>query len=560
VDHDEETSYDLVRAGVEPGDALVLGLGTDEEGRPKTKLVWENRTVRSGVRIRFIPWENGIIFPTTIERPEEAYCIGERKRIRGSDLLKGAREGVYLRDAVDKLLERPGDPLPEERQETLSDQGVDSSPFNQHDEDHLYAEYECYDLCYLMDANGDREMEWTVVTVHEATDCILRHKFLPYEHGMPYYNLMRYEELPGQIWGFSIAEKISTYQKADAAIQCALADLADLSLNVSGNFFYDTTSGLDPAKIKLRLAEPIEVDDVRGILPFPHPQFPSDHYQLSAKLKEMCDLLTASSDPTMGRTSEGSKTLGEIQIVAGANSMVFEERASQVARQWAPIFDQVRFLEAQYGGTGPLVPYRISAAPGKFIQQVDGTNVPAAMGPMGQLVPAPNGSIPGFIDRELLKSKVDLVPTGLTQLSDMQTRISVATQVQGMLLANPITGQDPRILAMALDVVLQAVRYPRREEMMALVQQNVDKLIGMEAAQQQAQALMGEALLSGQAPPGGGGQAPGAPAIPGANGSGGPPEAQGPRGFPQGGSKGTATGVNGTPMPNPPNGGRKLAT
>jgi hypothetical protein len=557
VDHDERQSYDLLRAGVEPGDAFVGGLQTDKKGRPKQKLIWENVTVRSGVKIRFFPWEDGIVFPTTIQRPEEAYCLGERKRIRGADLLKGAREGLYIQDAVDELLKRKGDPLPDEREEQLHDQGLDPDGTSvNYDEENLYEEYECHDLCYLMDANGDKEMEWCVLTVHSGTDKVLRHKYLPYEHGKPFYNLLRYEELPGQLWGFSVAEKISCFQAADAAVMCALADQADLKLNVSGNFFYDTTSGLNPAKIKLRLAEPIEVDDVRGILPFPQPSFPAEHYQLSSKLKEMCELLTASSNPTLGRTAEGSQTLGEIQIVAGASSMVFEEKASQVARQWASILDQVRWLEAQYGGSGPLVPYRISAAPGKFITQIDGSQVPAAMGPGGQLVPAPNGTVPGFIDRELLKSKVDLVPTGLAQLSDMQTRISVSTQVQGMLLANPITGQDPRILAMALDVVLQAVRYPRREEMMGLVQQNVDKILGMEQAQQQAQALMGEAMLTGQGAPGGGGVAP----TPSSGANGGPPEAQAQAGFPKGGSQGTATGVNGTPMPPSGTGGRTLAS
>lgn len=528
----DEDQYELLSSGgMQSDQAFLAAMRRGADGMPSMTVGFENRIKHEGVKFRVIPFEDGVILPSTIRDPEEAYGIGERLMIRGDELLAGARVGRYDREAVEALLQRSSDEQPDERADRLMHQGImpdaggllaDLTP--------LYRQYLCYEICWLDDLNDDGEQEWVIVTLHYDTERVLRVQWMPYEHGRPYYTLFRYYTRPRELFGMSVAERIASIQDAATAVLCQIIDHGDLVINLHGNFFYDGTSGFDPDKAIAQLGKPIRVDNVDGIKMIELAQLPAEHYQVYSMLKEMADLITATSNPTLGRTTEAEKTLGEIQIVAGASNMIFEEVASIVARDWAKVADQVRWLTGQFGEGGE-VQYRVSAKPGKLVADpMSGQAQPAAM-VQGQYVAAPGGFAFASIPAEILMEEVDLVPAGLKQLSDMQSRMQLATIIQNTALMHPLLAQNYPALAIILDEFLQAANWGKREKVMAEVQKQLDAFY----MQQQLQAMMGMAM-------------PGALGI-GPGGPGGPAGLGGPPGSPGGPQSAPSPPGGGTPTP-----------
>lgn len=451
-------------------DAAWEAMEKDEEGNPKVIFSHEDEPGYSGVKFQVIPWEDFIILPATIRDPKKAYGIGERLMIRGYDLRQGAEDGTYIKEAVEKVLEKRQGAQPSDRTERLDVQGLtyytNSSSF-----DADYEDYLCYELCWQMDANKDGKMEWVLITMHWDSGEILRCSYLPYEHGEPTYHLFRYFPRVKELFGMAVSEKLATYQDAATAVINQIIDHADLNLNLFGNIIYDQTSGYDPAKQKHQLGKPIRVDNIDGIKPLQVAPMPAEHYNVYQLFKEIGDLITSTSNPSLGKVSESSKTLGEVQLVAAASGMQFEEVASRVARTWANVFDQVRKLEAQYAQDGVV----------NFRRKV-----------------APAGDIIGQIPREMLLEQVKLVPTGLKQLADMQSRVQQATIVQNTLLQHPLTTGDPLVMVETLDVYLQSVNYPKREKIMEIVYQKVNAMMQQQAALAQAGIDPTQQNLEGQ--------------------------------------------------------------
>lgn len=501
-DQNVDAFNSLTAAGQPPLDSYAQSIETDEEGSPTVTFAWENVLTKSGVAYQVIPWEDCLILPATVRDPFEAYGIGERLMIRGIELEQGARMGKYYEDEVRAVLNTGGDAQPYDRTERLNQQGISPEAgvgsfggIN----DALYKEFLCYEFCWQMDVDNDGQFEWVVVTFHPDTKRVLRCQYLPYEHGRPFYIPFGYFRRPRELWAMSVAEKIAAIQDAATSILNQLIDHADLILNLHGNFFYDGTSGFDPAKQPVKLGQPIKVTNIEGIKLIDISPLPAEHYNVYQMLKDMADLITASSNPSLGKTTDTQKTLGEIQIVTGASSMIFEEVASRVARTWAIVYDHTRWLWAQFG-QGGNVRYRVAAKPGvTFTDPLTGQQQPGAM-VNGQVQPAPNGFAFGQIPADMLLSDVDIVPAGLKRLSDMQSRLQQATIVNNVVLTNPLTMQNPEALAITLDYFLQQAGFPQKDKLMGAVFNQ----IAQQAAAAAAAAQMGLAGGgAGAGPPGG---------------------------------------------------------
>ncbi len=463
-DWDPDHYEAMVNTGGSQLDALFGAIGTDESGLPKIGLHWENQLQHSGVVFKVVPFEDMIILPASVRDPEEAFGIGERVMIRGQELALGAKNGRYFKDAVQEILTKHSEPQPWDRSDRLNVQGITpdiAGPWlggGSSETDPLYKEYLCYELCWQMDTDDDGQLEWVIVTMHWASQKILRLQYLPYEHGRPYYVMFRYQCRARELFGMAVAEKLASMQDAASAILNQIIDHADLMLNMHGNFFYDGTSGYDPDKNPAQLGRPIRVDtNVDGIKMIDVGGLPAEHYQAYQLIKDQADLVTASSNPSLGKTTDTSKTLGEVQIVASASNMNFEEVASGVARTWAKVWDQARWLAAQFGDDGE-VRYRVTARPAHQIVS-------------GQAQTQPGQVQFGAIPAEILMADVDLVPAGLKVMADIQSRIQQATIVQNTLLIHPLTAQNVDALKIGLDTFLQATMYGPREQIMASVEQ-----------------------------------------------------------------------------------------
>ncbi|MHA2642982.1 MAG: portal protein [bacterium JZ-2024 1] len=469
----DEAYYEtLLAAGREPLDAFWEAVARHEDGEPKMYLEWSREEIYSGVRFKVIPWEDFIILPITIRDPEDCYGIGERLMIRGDELLRGAKTGKYIAEAVDRVLEYCSgmQGIPRDRLERYDVQGIAVQSYGSHgglQRQPVYEDFLCYELCWKMDVNNDGDLEWVIVTLHYPTKTILRCQHLPYEHGEAYYHLFRYFPRVREIFGMGVAEKMAPFQDGSTAVLNQIIDHADLALNLFGNFFYDASSGFDPSKFELQLGRPIKVDSIEGIRQIDIQPLPAEHYQIYQLFKEIGDLITASSNPTLGRVAETTKTLGEVQLVAASAGMQFEEVASRVARTWAKVWDQVRKLEAQYAIDGMI----------RFRRKI-----------------TVDGEVINEIPREVLLEEVKLVPTGLKQLADMQSRVQQATIVQNTLLQHPLTATNIEVLVSALDVYLQSVNYPQREKIMEAVYKAINAQRAI-SAQQMAAELAGQQAM-----------------------------------------------------------------
>lgn len=547
LEFDEELYVSLLQSGYPPVEAMQEAVVKDKAGKVKMSLVWQNVLVSSGVKFRVVPFEDGIIFPANIRDPADARGIGMKLVLRGADLKQGAKRGQYLQEAVDDLLEWGSEGTDEERQVKLDFSAIspDAGPAASATTNPLHREYRCWELCYLMDVNGDDELEWAVITVHESGK-ILRCQHLPYHHGQPFFVMFRYFTRARELFGMGVAEKIATIQDAATTVLNQLVDHADLSLNVFGNLIYEKQSGFKPEKFEWRMGRPIPCDNIDGIKELKTPQLLPEHYQLYKLFKDIADLTTASANPSLGQTTDGQKTLGEVQIVMGASNAIFEEVAQGVSRDWAQVWDHARWLLGQYGDGGQ-VKFRKTALPSVTIQGEDGMEVPAAQ-MWGQMTPAPGGAVFDSIPSHILLEAVDLVPAGLKQLADMQSRVQQASLVQSTLLQHPLVGQSIDAQVVMLDEYLQALRYPQAKKMMQIIDQ-----VAAQVKQQQMLMQMMQTAMPGGMP---GMPAPGGLA-PGGGGPGQPPEAQGPQGAPSGFPEGgPATGPQGVPMPPQPGGQR----
>lgn len=472
-DFDDEAFLAMTEAGVDPQEALGESFAMDENGELEVFLGFVDIQKFAGVRFKTIPFEDGIITPVTIRDPKEARGIGERMLVKGVELVTGAREGKYWPEAVRAVLGRQstGDSVvagDDSRTERLEVQGIGDATGWMGQEDPRYREYLIYEFNWRDDWNGDGKEEWAILTYDYQSNTLLRAQYLPYEHGQPYYHLIRYYTRPQELFGMSVAEKLACLQDAATAIINQIIDHADLVLNLHGNFFFDASADFNPDRYQAQLGKPIQVGNVDGIKMIELNPIPAQHYQAYQLIKDMCDLVTATSNPSLGRATDTDKTLGEVQIVASASSMIFEEVARRVAYDHARLWDQFRWLLGQFGQDGQLT-YRVAAAPGHNLD-VGGGSQPGAY-VNGELTPAPGGVAFGTIPAELLLSEVDIVPTGLAELSEYNARLQQATIVQNTLLVHPLTQMNNEALKVALDVFLQAVGYRQREKIMAAVEQ-----------------------------------------------------------------------------------------
>ena len=500
VDVDTEALEALIAAGMDPASASYEALKKDAKGRPVLKLQFRDELAYAGVRLRVIPFDDCVIIPATARDAKHALAIGERVVISGAELMDGARRGVYIRSEVDGLLGMTGDEVPEDRLERLDHQAIEveggEDLLGSHDR--KYRNYTCYELCIRWDANDDGADELLWVTLHKETDRILRLQYMPYEHGEVNYIWFPYIVRAGELFGSCPAEVIAGLQAGQTSVINQIVDHGDLATALATTFAVDDSSGFDPDKFVLKMNVPIRFRDLNGMRQLIVPQLPAEHYNMDQKFKDMVDLVSGTSNPSLGMETDTQRTLGEVQIVTGNANAIYEEAAVRVALMWTNVWRQWLALEAQYANDG-MVEYQKRAEPGKLIESEQGT-VPAAM-VNGEMVPAQSGIAFARIPAEVLHADVQLIPSGLKQLSDMNARVSQAMAVMNVVQNHPLTASNPEVQKIALEGYLQATLAPSARQIM-------DSTERFLAAQQAVQAA--ELQAAAMAPPGVGPQ--GAPA------------------------------------------------
>lgn len=475
VNFDEKAFAQRVRSGT-PVDAAFRGaVESRRDGTPRVRLEFEETVTYDGVKLSCVPWEDLIVLPVNATDPEQIWGIGERVRLRGFDLREGEREGRYRKEAVEDLLRSPGDsPDADDVEDTEEFSAVDLDGGAY--EDSLYREYDCAELCWYDDLDGDGFQEWYLITVHLPTGKVLRAQYSPYEHGRPYYVLFNYLPRSRQLFGQGVIELLATTQDGATATINNFNDLVSLLVAMAGSFFVDEDSGIEPERFVFAPGRPVKCQDPqRTILPMPVAQNIPIALQACLQALDMyktwADLLTATSNPVVGRETAGQHTLGELRMVVGNAMAVFEDKAAGVALTWAKVWDLVRWTVAQYAEHGQ-VRYRKSARPGE----------------------APEFKA---VDAELLKAEIDLSPAGLAEWADAQARVARNMLVNGLLLQDPQLATVPEVKLTLLEQTLRDVKHPRAERLLEIIRQALAQQQQMQQQMQQMQALMQAASGAG---------------------------------------------------------------
>lgn len=474
---DEGLMDGLLEDGMSPDEAFLQSIQRDESGAARVYLGWPEETTYDGLCFRFIRHEDFVILPVTAQRSDDAWLLGERVMLRGYELKRGVANREFDREAVARVMARPGDAPPESDLEDGDSEGVDDTGGSYRtgdDDDELaaYDEYLCYRLSWLGDWKRKGKLVWALTTLHRETGELLQFQYSPYEHGRSPYVQIPYLLRTNKLWGKSVPEITATISDAATTAANQFSDLVDLMCAQAGNFFFDSRSGVKLERWQWEPGKPQPVDDVTGIAPMNFAQGIPAALEALLKwlelLKSWNESLTATSDPTLGKPTDNSKTLGEIQMVFNASQQIFEELASGVAERWGEVADRARWLVAQYAAndqeTGrPVVRYRKAVGSGYEFRS---------------------------IDADLLRSKIDLVCAGAGGFPDRQQRMAQAQTGMGVLAQHPLTAQDLETQLQALQNLLQALNFPGWEKIV----ERAERFIQMQQAAQAAAAEEAERI------------------------------------------------------------------
>lgn len=464
VDLDEGVLEAAVQAGTPVFQALNEAVPQDAEGQLEAEWNFVEETIFDGVKLETVEWEDFVVLPVGAKNFKRAWGVGERIRLRGMDLLEGVESGRYLKDAVSELLVAGSDEYPERlQQDTLEFSGIEVTMDTATDHER-YREYEVVHLAIYDDLDNDRKLEWYLVTVHPESNRILGVQYSPYEHGLPPYAYIQYIPRIRQLFGQTIVELLSTTQSAATNTANSFNDLVDLLVGSAGSPWIDEDANFDPGRNKFAPGTPRYCQDPKNNI-LPAVEAATIPPALDACLrglelfKAWAEILAGSSNPVSGVPSETQKTAREVTIVQNNAMQIFEDYAFGVALQWAEVFDLFRKTLAQYAKDG-MVQYEVEGEGGASIAEI----------------PA-----------DLLKSKFKIVPAGLAEWADRQSRVQRDMMVHQLVSSDPALAPLVQVRLETLGQVIRDSGYPGAEQLIQTIEQ---ALIEQQMAQMQAQAMM----------------------------------------------------------------------
>lgn len=456
LNFDEEAPELLMEAGMDPEQAMLEAVEKDADGLAKVELQFEER-VCEGIELNVIEASEAILLPATAKRRKDLWGLGKKFVLRGMDLKAGVASGKYLKRNTKELLGMHGDAPDEDAEADGEFTGVDTGDGTSYPDDPLWQPYNCAELCVLGNFDGKKQLKWYIVGVSLEREKLIRCQYMPYEHGRSYYVPFSYIE--DTITGESVIELLAVLQ--DVATR-ALNDFVDITRQISAqgtSLLTDSTSGLDVDNTTLTLGSVVEVGNINGIRDFPvHPAAGAALGHLMALLnllKDWSDLLTASSNPALGKESQGDNTLGEVQIVMDATSQIFNDHAVLVSMRHAEVADQVRWLAAQYASDGQ-VPYRKTAEGGFSLER---------------------------IPKEVLLADVDLVPSSLGTFTDDKQRLQRDMLVLSTTSQHPLTQTNWELQARVLTQFLEDAKFPGWQLLKVTLEQQAVQMRLMERMQ-----------------------------------------------------------------------------
>ena len=334
------------------------GIVKDDNGQPKLSpnnkpiraLVEETDYIVNQPNVEAINILDFCLYPANSKSIEDAIVVGHRVWKTDNDLLRGVRDGIYDKEFVDKVIEGKGsqpDPMSESYggdDARSSDAGVSNSmPYEPEDR-----AYECFELLFLHDADGDGIKEDCLGVLEMSTRTLIRAEIYPYWHNERCY--IDYTPMPreGYFFGYSVPEILESLHAEINAIRNQRVDAGTIFL--SPVLAARRTVKLDFNRQRWRPGAVLYMDDPKNdIMPI---SFPSGNMQQALaeeqSAREQAEKITGASDYAQGASPSRSRTLGEVSSVLTEGNKKFDLIISRLHRKNNIVANQIVGLNRQY--------------------------------------------------------------------------------------------------------------------------------------------------------------------------------------------------------------------
>jgi len=308
--------------------------------------VYEEREIVSEERVYDAPVVDLVDLKDIVVPPNARHLqrsgsqfVAHKFRISPSDLKRKAKEGIYDKSAVNKIIKAHNE-LVDDNLDTIRKEIQGITDISNNDEIELYEYWGQYDL------DGDGLEEECQIVIHLDTDTICYKDFNPFEHGKRPFVCYRFIPRDGMFFGMGIMELVQQHSKAINTLFNQLID--NNTLTNMPIFKVVSRNGVKELDFFPGARWPVwQTTDIDPLMQINTVQF--DIMVLNLILG-FIQKLTGSTDFAMGQTSavsENRTARGIMSIIQEGNSrfdLIIKRAQDQNAEEWKQILQ----LNAQY--------------------------------------------------------------------------------------------------------------------------------------------------------------------------------------------------------------------
>jgi hypothetical protein len=268
---------------------------------------------------------------------QRAPWIATRSWLYKHELQQRVAQGIYFEDAVEKVLSRGEDKIPDGVKETYERQGLNPSDVNN---------YAIYGVHLFWDIDNDGIPEDVKIWFDLTTGSILRSEFN--ELGVRDVVRIPYVNRPGQLYGIGVGWMVDHLQDEIDALHNMRVDGTMLSMLQ----MYVTRRGSTVAPEEdFRPLKNIQVDNpATDFIPIKFPDIGGTTIQAELMAKEYADRATGAADAMMGYESRSTSAR-----TTAAGTMF-------LAQQGSKMFSAIKeTTEEAYAEMGQLITYQLVA-------------------------------------------------------------------------------------------------------------------------------------------------------------------------------------------------------
>jgi hypothetical protein len=432
--------------------------------------------VRKGPGYRVVPLRDFLFLPGHAADKADLFGYAKRCWVRMGQLREREEAGYYTdidklstlgdRDSLPKPIERTGQTLAEQREDTV--------------------EKEIWEVLFLKDLDGDGIQEWYVasVSLQDRVMIRLKHDDLGHPRYIDFTPFPRAESL----YGYSfVLDKLGTLTEEHTSLRNMIADRSMLATippvkRLQGALW-------NPDEQPFGTGSVIDVRDMREVEPMVIPDVPGSAIQREVSILQAAERVAGVNDVASGQRPTEQRTLGEVQLVTEQSFVRMDEVVKNIQESLEVLFLTrheiwIRTLSAQRDGIEP---------PDSVVRSIETRSLQI-----------PNGKFTAQMLRGNFRGK----PHGSVETADkarMRADFNNSlTALAGMAKMNPVFQgilQHPRVAKELIEQWARLYNVNNRQVFVMAFDQVLQQMQAQAEAQAQAQAqqqAMQQAMLARQ--------------------------------------------------------------